>query len=355
MVILISFAAVLISANYLKPKKQLAEKRTEPKQTNQVKKPKPEKPSKVLTYKQEVITVADAGEGEKDVGILIGRGEGELSAGPSNIAVDKDENIYISDYANKRIKKYDKNGTFIKNIIPPIYPWQSLVDNEKNLYVFEQRSNGNNEILKINQKGEILLKYPINDQLTPPGILSILGMRIVNNVLYLLVSLQENGTQSLPEGYYWTKIGTTRKPFKTNEQMIDLFKEYPGEDGNFYYYDVPGLMLIKNKDKKIIKKFNDSFMRNPGWNFKFLKMDNDKIYVAGIPGQSIGYTIQVYSKEGSLLSQSKPFGDNGLYKPGFDWDVQNISAVADNGTIYVFEATYNTKKDAFKILKLTLK
>jgi hypothetical protein len=311
----------------------------------------------VKTYKPQVITVADAGEGEKDVGIAKGGGEGELSVGPSNISLDKHENIYISDVYNGLIKKYDKNGGFIKNINPPTSPWQTIVDDENNIYVFSQGS----EIFKIDQKGKTLLKYSVAGELTPINTLSIIDIRLENNIIDALVSIEADTIEGIPEGYYLVKIGTTKQPYSASKQIKSLVEGGVVEDRKIYDFEFMGkrpqrAIEIKNKNQTLLKKFKIQMNFNllgGGGPLHLLKITKDKIFISANPVG--GHTIQCYSKGGYLISQARPFGDYKKTSNGLYWETQFIEAVSDNGTIYVMDATLDVKKDAFKILKLTLK
>ncbi len=72
-----------------------------------------------------------------------GTGDGELN-GPYGIAIDDLGYIYVADYDNCRIQKFDSNGGFITKwgSYGPgdgdfFYPWGIVVDNSGNVYVHD--------------------------------------------------------------------------------------------------------------------------------------------------------------------------------------------------------------------------
>jgi hypothetical protein len=124
---LVAILAIAVSSLYLKPaeKDALSKPETSKNQSKTTLTSSANSKTPVVkTYKQEVIATVGAGKGKEEVGIS-SSGFETLAAGPTSISVDKHEIIYISDVLNYQIKKYDKNGKFIKNISSPIYPQQT--------------------------------------------------------------------------------------------------------------------------------------------------------------------------------------------------------------------------------------
>jgi len=88
---------------------------------------------------------------------------------PYDITIDKDGNIYILDYGNRRIQKYDKNGKYLATIGrrgqgPGEFesPLSLQMDSEENLYVGDWRksfvlvlTNDGKEIKRIKLRGKL--------------------------------------------------------------------------------------------------------------------------------------------------------------------------------------------------------
>lgn len=64
---------------------------------------------------------------------------GGIVAGPSDVTVDKDDNIYILDVENSWIRVYSNSGSYIKTIDigKDLYGSSIYVDNEKNIYILD--------------------------------------------------------------------------------------------------------------------------------------------------------------------------------------------------------------------------
>lgn len=80
---------------------------------------------------------------------------------PQGLAVDSQNNVYVSDNGNGWIKKFDNDGTFLTkwnggNSSNGFFPSAIASDNQDNIYVF----NGNGgKIYKFGQTGQVLLSW----------------------------------------------------------------------------------------------------------------------------------------------------------------------------------------------------
>jgi DNA-binding beta-propeller fold protein YncE len=91
-----------------------------------------------------------------------GSGDGEINR-PSGMVFDKDDNLYLVDSVNNRIQKFTKDGKFLAkwgsegsgdgqfNL-----PWGIDVDKEGNVYVADWR---NDRIQKFSSDGQFLMKF----------------------------------------------------------------------------------------------------------------------------------------------------------------------------------------------------
>ena len=77
--------------------------------------------------------------GPYDLGIYEWGETGGMVAGPSSIAIDGDNNIYILDVENSWIRVYSNDGRYVKTIDMGRHLGGTdiYVDNEKNIYVFD--------------------------------------------------------------------------------------------------------------------------------------------------------------------------------------------------------------------------
>ena len=75
---------------------------------------------------------------------------------PFKCEVDKNDNVYVSDYANNRAQKFDNNGNWLKNFNNAQYASGIGVDDSGNVYV-GQRSRS--RIKKFNSSGSALFEF----------------------------------------------------------------------------------------------------------------------------------------------------------------------------------------------------
>ncbi len=95
-------------------------------------------------------------------GAVAGSGDGELSK-PSGIRFDKDDNAYIVDSGNSRVQKFTRDGRFLLKwgefgIGPGQFnlPWGLTIDSKGDVYVADWR---NDRIQKFTPDGEFLAEF----------------------------------------------------------------------------------------------------------------------------------------------------------------------------------------------------
>ncbi len=95
-----------------------------------------------------IVTLGDAGSDE-----------GEMNM-PIAVAVDRNGNVYLSDWGNSRIQKFDSNGQFLlawgtPGSAPGQFntPQQLAIDSQDRLYVVEA---GNNRVQRFDLNGNFL-------------------------------------------------------------------------------------------------------------------------------------------------------------------------------------------------------
>jgi tripartite motif-containing protein 71 len=89
----------------------------------------------------------------------LGTGEGQFHV-PTGIAVDKDGNVYVDDFRNRRIQKFDSNGNFLLQWSPDPAgsPGSIAVDHNGNVYVSLFESQEHN-IQKFDSNGKLLTTW----------------------------------------------------------------------------------------------------------------------------------------------------------------------------------------------------
>ncbi|MBU4445769.1 hypothetical protein KJ656_11910 [bacterium] len=131
-------------------------------------------------YTSEVLIVGKWGRGDKEFGLT--KREDGPDVGPNAIAVDKAENLYILDPANKRIVVYKKNGKYLNSIslesLKQYQLYSSLgnsfaVDSSGNIFIFTQNRDFyyGSVVVKIDRQGKILRQYaslaPLKENFDP--------------------------------------------------------------------------------------------------------------------------------------------------------------------------------------------
>jgi tripartite motif-containing protein 71 len=84
-----------------------------------------------------------------------GREPGQFSL-ISALATDPDGNVYVGDYDNQRISKFDNNGKFLQQWVLRGRPMGLAVDNQSNVYVYEQETR---EIARYDANGKPLGRW----------------------------------------------------------------------------------------------------------------------------------------------------------------------------------------------------
>lgn len=342
-VILALLSTFLIYSNLLTNKKPAQHtKKSQP--TKQLPEPKS------IIYSRKVVASLNAGNGEKDVGIV---DSGYMLQGPNNIFLDKHENIYIVDTANRRIKKFSKNGKFIRNIPTGVEPCSATIDNHSFIYVYPYNSQVI-QILKMDQNGKVISKHSLNSKFKhfPPE--HSVEPLIYGNSLWIKLSsilFIKEGKALNPRSYF-IKLGTTSKQYGFKDQLMNLkiLDSYEGKP--FKIYGNKLILKQNNTGKDKVLAIKPPLAEGV---LDKAKSNKKNIYISANSGV-LEFTVFVYSKKGKLLSVIKPFEELKNQFGRFDWvNVKNYFAVSRDGTIYTFIGDIKKKDNAFQIIKLTPK
>lgn len=237
--------------------------------------------------------------------------------GPSEFIVDRDENIYIVDDFNNKVKKF-KNGKLIRIYDFNRIPHEVNIDDDGNLYVLIRYSD-KEEIIKYNKEGEEVFRFSLDYDL-----LRVFGLKIdgEKNIYILhhdkdrnetITKFSENGDNK--EEYviknmspYWTlyqdeilyssiekqsrvyelfsyKNGKSDKLLSLNlENPYELVFLGVDENSNFYFY------------KYMTKKYKLSEEDN---------IDGVIIHIADVILVNQGVILYKYNSEGELIKEVK--------------------------------------------------
>lgn len=116
-----------------------------------------------MEYVPKILFTLNYGSADNQIGLMpaIEGAEGEIGDGPSgDFRVDSEENIYIGDFVNRKIKAFNKNGKYLFSI-----PWGMSgafgdegfrIDKERNIYVAKSASINRAIIEKYDAQGRFL-------------------------------------------------------------------------------------------------------------------------------------------------------------------------------------------------------
>jgi len=168
-----------------------------------------------------------------------GSGDGQLN-NPIGIAIDSLDNIYVVDYGNHRIEKFDSNGNYMTQwgswVIgdgKDFLPNGIAVDSSDNVYVSDNKYE-NSRIVKFNSNGYCLTQWGSrgsnNGQFSNP-----LGIAVdSSNNVYVV----DNGNHRIQkfdsDGNYLTQWGSWGS---NNGQFMDPYGIATDSSGNIYVAD----------------------------------------------------------------------------------------------------------------------
>jgi hypothetical protein len=213
-----------------------------------------------------------------------GTGNGQFSF-PEHLAIDQNDNIYVSDPNNNRIQKFDKNGNFIENFYSCSSPrsvlfltdmiiiaksgdnkiyemdynkqfirdWgssgtgdgqfnyfrQVAIDNENKIYVVD---HNNNRIQKFDLNGNFILKWGSQGE-TAGNFVYPWGIAFINNKIMV-----SSGTRV----QFFTKTGEYLKQWDLGATIYDI--RVKGDD---IYLACGGYILKTNENRDIEIKIGE--------------------------------------------------------------------------------------------------
>lgn len=167
---------------------------------------------------------------------------------PSGICTDSTNNLYVADYGNNRILKYDSNGNWLMTIAGPWVapagqptqfngPEDVSVDGAGNIYVSEGDQTNAPEIFAFSGTGNYIANWGNNGgagQLLLPSQLTVTGGQVYvadaghNRIVYFSTTGAYNGEVG---GTYGSNLGQLHSP---DGVVVDSSGNiYVGDRGNF--------------------------------------------------------------------------------------------------------------------------
>jgi len=181
------------------------------------------------------------------------------------MAINKNQDVYIIDLGYKKIKKYSKNGIFIRDYGNGegrgpgefIYPFSIDVDSENNIYVTDLTKR---EMVVIDSSNQVKIilktKYePSNVVVTEPGIVYISGMPASNTgkIIYKY-DLNREKNYELPILKFCDRIDPNGNDIlKYNIARDGMIKD---NNGNIYYsFPFPYEIRVYNENGEYLNKY----------------------------------------------------------------------------------------------------
>lgn len=260
-------------------------------------------PTSHVDYKRVVNSRFDYGEGEQQFGI--GRVAG--GQGPSSFNTDSENNLYVIDQLNNRVKVFDSEGNQISIINVrdsqnrELYIADVAVDRSGNVYVFSNRA-----IYKYSSTGSLLGTLNISD--APP---------FVEHNAWLMIYIANDNLYILDANQYSSRISSTEGEFKL-EDYSKVRGTY-GNSGKRYFARMLGSGggLIEITDQNGIREPESMVVTVDGLiSIMFLGEDKDgnfyiQVETTNEDDTKIGIQVFKYDKDRNLIAS--PIITGGLY------------------------------------------
>ncbi len=262
------------------------------------------------------------------------------------VAVDHQDNLYVSDVGNNRIQKYDRNGKFVTlwgskgsgdgqfQFAGPDGDYGPLaVDSQDNVYVADAYAN---RVQKFDSNGKFLAAYPITAAKTN----SSLGPLTVDKQGVMYVATDTLVEKLDPNGKSLGMLGSTGSGDGQFEQGGPVVFD---QQGNLYANDWARIEKF-DRNGKFLLAWGSEGTGNGQFSFATQTAfdSHAHLYVADAGGRTFhNQRIQVFDPNGKYLGQwNNPGNGDGRFKflGSIAIDTQDNIYVPDSGTgtIYVF-------------------
>ncbi len=255
----------------------------------------------------------------------------------SNLATDKDDNLYLVNYSNSKVLKFDKDGNLLLEFgsfgSEPDqfrYPEDIAVDDNGNMYVLD---SGNDRVQKYSRTGALIHSFKI----------------VSDNPLYVEptgIALDRDNNIYVVDGYFnktvqkYSQEGNLLIDFKMVNQDIYLFNPYK------IVIDSKGQVFISDLNEGSIQIFNTAgiYQRRIWYNTEPGALDGTKIHMAIDAADNLYVSDSRHQGDSQILKFSnsgqvlQKWGDT--YKPsGFSIDnIGNVLFLDYRGIVTKFNS-----------------
>ncbi len=234
---------------------------------------------------------------------------------PFGVVVDNEDYLYVSDFENNTVIKFDKHGV-IKTKIgfkginkgALLGPEYLLIDDEDNLYVVD---SGNHRINKYKTNGEILFSFG-NDSNSDGKLINPAGMYYFDNSIYVCDKGNDRVVVFDKSGNYITSFGEGRlkNPYDITRDNFDRFlilceKEiwvYEEENSLWYILDAVGNRLergtsivMDKENNLLVSDFNTSRLlvfSHERERYTNLNVNIERVFSQNFPEVHISLTVE---------------------------------------------------------------
>ncbi len=231
---------------------------------------------------------------------------------PYDIETDTENNVYICDFMNKKIIKYNDEFNKINEIQLDIVPSFTDINSSKNIYIL---SNYSKKVIIYNSLGEYISEFSLNNDL-----LSLRNIAVNDDNIFILT------------------VTAVDKYTLSGELIIS----YPLECSNCVGFDVDkeGNMYISDVEENIVTKFDSNgntiikigqtdtdynLFKNP---FDIKVRNDNNIYIL----DNINNNIQIFDSNGTFIEriQYEAEGEEEIYMFSITNDLSKLIISFDN-------------------------
>jgi len=227
-----------------------------------------------------------------------GQGPGEFER-PLQIRIDKNGNIYVRD--SRKIKIFDKEGNYVRDIVLKNFPMNFYLNSEGNIMarVFKSTEAGRvSSFERINKKGELIntiVQFPYELTITKAG----KGIMVISHHYIYDLFISSINPQMFIYGY-----SKEYELFVVNEKGDILFKF--SKEESYHPISEAEKDRVRNQFKRVPDTVKKAIQFPPHRPFfmRILCDDRERIYVMrfkSILDERKGYDFDIFSKEGYYL------------------------------------------------------
>ncbi|MBC5774756.1 IPT/TIG domain-containing protein [Pontibacter sp. KCTC 32443] len=245
------------------------------------------------------------------------------SANPSDVVVDNDLNIYLSDVFKSQILKYDKNGNLSKVIDikddtsnVKIFPFQILVDSESNLYAFDSYKR---RLYVYNKSGDLTRKINILDVEPTYGTSDIIlafdkqeNLHIAENKR---IPYYGDVLTSLPVYFIQSKESEllrrfNKEVFDEAGNLVEPVDIVFDSSGNIYISDFASAVKVFSPDGRFLRRLSTytTSLANSRRRYKLGIDSKDNLYLGSYSefGSAINIYNQAFEQIGNWGGERRP-------------------------------------------------